>query len=215
MIASGRRLLGPLLLLAVASCRRAPPAPPARPAAVRQECHCATPPVVERAPTRPGVIDVTGPWQLVGSASTATVTRCAPGYRYTPEGSDFSDESLVLVQGAARVELRAEWSSTTRRGTVHSSARRCEEARGRLEGSTFTLEGQECLQGPAEVHVTGGMPPRPLSTTGRARPRPLAYALALEAGTGHLVGTRNGAPVRLAPVVFVKTGPPCQATAGP
>lgn len=202
--------LVPLLLLTVASCHRGPPPAPARPSPVDEECYCPTPPRVERPPPRPGMVDVTGSWERVGSASTAAVTRCEPGYRYIPKGSDFADRSWTLAQRNAQIELAAESISVTRDGAVRSTTRRCETARGRLEGAAFALTGHECLQWPQELHVTQGMPPRPISPEGRARPRPLKYELTFEAETGHLVGSRNGAPIRLAPVTFVKQGQPCQ-----
>lgn len=197
-----------VLLLAVASCHRAPPAPPAP---AREECSCTTPPRVERPPSRPGVVDVTGAWEVVGSAAAAAVTRCEPGYRDIPKGADFHDRSLALIQRAARVELWAESDSITHRGTVRSETRRCEQAEGALEGPTLHLSGQECLQSSEELQKPRGIPSRGPSKSSPARARPVAYVLALEADTGHLVGSRNGAPIRLAPVTFVRSGPPCQS----
>lgn len=200
------------LLLVLAACHRG--AAVEAPRKMPVDCECPGPRQVNRPPAQPGIVDVTGSWERVSSASVATVTRCAEGYLDVSGSHDFSDHSWLLVQRAERIELQAESARSEQRGQIRASTSTCETAQGRIDGGALTLTGEECSRGTSEQEVHQGMPPGPLRSS-RGIARPLTYALSLEPGTGHLVGTRNGTPFRLAPVVFVKSGPVCHPYAPP
>lgn len=55
-----------------------------------------------------------------------------------------------------------------------------------------------------EIHLAGRSHVR---VDGVWRDVPVGYELRVEPGTGHLVGTRNGAPIHLAPTII--QGPDC------
>ena len=170
----------------------------------REACECRTPPEVER--TDGG--GLSGPWEPSGQVGPGPVVRCADGYRtLNPERSTV--RSWTLRQRGEHVELWASTSTVSRTGNLLTKSRRCEQARGGFDGGVLILEGTECSLGPSDTRVYEGMPSRPLSPEQQARAAKVTWSLVLEPGTGHLVGARNASTTRLAPVHFVKSGPPC------
>lgn len=170
----------------------------------REACECRNPAEVER--TDGG--GLSGPWEQTGQLAPGPVVRCADGYRtLNPDRSTV--RSWTLRQRGEHVQLWASTSTVSRTGNLLTESGRCEEARGGFDGGVLVLEGTECSLGSRDTRVYEGMPSRPLAPEPQARAAKVSWSLVHEKGTGHLVGTRNGSGTRLAPVQFVKSGPPC------
>ncbi|MDP1827250.1 MAG: hypothetical protein Q8L48_28510 [Archangium sp.] len=170
----------------------------------REACECRNPPDVER--TDGG--GLSGPWEQTGQLVPGPVVRCADGYRtLNPDRSTV--RAWTLRQRGDHVQLWASTSTVSRTGNLLTESRRCEEVRGGFDGGVLILEGTECSLGPSDTRVYEGMPSRRLSPEPQAHATKVTWSLALDEGTGHLVGTRNTSTVRLAPVKFVKSGPAC------
>ncbi|MEW5741193.1 MAG: hypothetical protein AB1938_19880 [Myxococcota bacterium] len=185
---------GAVLLLVLAGCRTpvvgGPSARPPSPFRIIAygECPEQYPPAPAWALSpdapKPSAVDLTGAWTPVdANAASGPVVRgpvCYEGLRF-----------VTLIQKDGVVEAVWVLREPARGARVERWARQAEAEVGRVTGASLHLEG-------ALLNERGHVESEKTERTCR----PVVIDLTYDGASGHLVGTRDGSPLRLAPLVF-------------